>query len=99
MSEQRAVRVRISGRVQGVGFRAWTLGRAEALNLHGWVRNLTDGRVEVLLSGPQAAVQTMIDLFWSGPPAAHVVDVVVSQAIGLVPTQFDVKPTVSVTEN
>ncbi len=99
MSDRRAVRVRISGRVQGVGFRAWTLDRAEQLQLHGWIRNLTDGRVEVLLSGPDSAVLTMIDLFWSGPPAADVLDVVLSDAVGLVPARFDVKPTVSVSES
>jgi acylphosphatase len=95
MTDQRAARVRMTGRVQGVGFRAWTLARAEALDLHGWVRNLTDGRVEALLVGSDQNVMTMIDLFWSGPPGAQVVDVVVMPAEGIVPARFDVKPTVS----
>jgi acylphosphatase len=95
MSVNRAVRVHISGRVQGVGFRAWTLDLAESLRLHGWVRNLTDGRVEVLLSGPEADVMTMIDLFWSGPSGGVVHDVVVMPAEGRVPARFDVKPTVT----
>jgi acylphosphatase len=95
MSGERAARVRITGQVQGVGFRAWTLGRAEELGLHGWVRNLTDGRVEALLVGADSNVTTMIDLFWSGPPGSHVFEVVVLSAEGIVPARFDVKPTVS----
>ncbi len=95
MVSSRAVRVRISGRVQGVGFRAWVLHRAIELDLHGWVRNLTDGRVEILLSGPEPAITALIDLCWSGPSASAVTDVVLSEATGIVPHRFDVKPTVS----
>ncbi len=95
MINSRAVRIRISGRVQGVGFRAWALHRATELDLHGWVRNLTDGRVEILLSGAEPAITTLIDLCWSGPSASAVTDVVVSEATGIVPQRFDVKPTVS----
>jgi acylphosphatase len=95
MGGQRAARVRLTGRVQGCGFRAWTLARAEELGLHGWVRNLTDGRVEALLVGQGADVATMIDLFWTGPQGSGVTDVVVLPAEGMVPARFDVKPTVS----
>jgi acylphosphatase len=94
--QTRAVRVRISGRVQGVGYRAWTLAKAEQLNLHGWVRNLEDGRVEALLSGADKTVQTMMDLFWTGPAGCAVADVEVLDAMGIVPARFDVKPTVAV---
>lgn len=97
--QTRAVRVRISGRVQGVGFRAWTLVKAEQLGLHGWVRNLEDGRVEALLSGPPETVQTMLDLFWTGPTGSAVTDVEVLEATGIVPARFDVKPTVAVSAN
>ena len=41
----------VSGRVQGVGFRRWAEKRAEELNLSGWVRNLSDGRVEIMAEG------------------------------------------------
>jgi acylphosphatase len=49
MSRVRSIRVRISGQVQGVGFRAWTEQRATALNLSGWVRNTESGDVEALI--------------------------------------------------
>jgi acylphosphatase len=69
-----AVRVLISGRVQGVGFR-WAVAReAESLVVHGWVRNLSDGRVEALIEGDEAAVEQMIDWLRTGPPAARVDD-------------------------
>ena len=51
-----AVRARISGRVQGVWFRAWTVEQAEMLGLDGWVRNRSDGSVEALFAGPRAAL-------------------------------------------
>jgi acylphosphatase len=94
--QTRAVRVRISGRVQGVGYRAWTLAKAEQLSLHGWVRNLEDGRVEALLTGEYDSVQTLLDLFWTGPNGSAVTDVEVLDAVGIVPARFDVKPTVAV---
>ncbi len=67
-----ALRVRIRGRVQGVGYRDWTQRRALALALHGWVRNRIDGSVEALLIGPRAAVDRMISDCRLGPPLARV---------------------------
>jgi acylphosphatase len=67
-----SVRIRISGRVQGVWFRAWTAEQARELGLSGWVRNRRDGSVEALFSGPEAAVRIMIGRCWQGPPAARV---------------------------
>lgn len=67
-----SVRVRISGRVQGVWFRAWTEHRARELGLAGWVRNRSDGSVEALFSGPAETVNAMIESCRDGPPAARV---------------------------
>lgn len=89
-----AVRVRISGRVQGVFFRAWTVEQAAALGLKGFVRNRKDGTVEALFKGPQAAVRAMIALCHQGPARAQVENVVESPAGGLVPDRFEQKPTV-----
>ena len=68
----KSVRVRISGRVQGVWFRAWTKQQATALSLDGWVRNCIDGNVEALFAGPDEAVDTIIVQCWNGPPRACV---------------------------
>ena len=72
MPDVRAVRVRTSGRVQGVGFRAWTRGEAARLGLSGWVRNLPGGDVEAVFSGPDAAVDAMLALCREGPRYALV---------------------------
>ena len=53
-------RIRVEGRVQGVGFRHWTRSEAEALGLAGWVRNEADGSVLVLAAGPEARVDELI---------------------------------------
>lgn len=64
----------ISGRVQGVGFRAFVLHEAEKIeNLSGWVRNMHDEhRVEVLVEGTESNVQHLIDQLWQGPSMSHV---------------------------
>ena len=67
-----AVRVVIHGRVQGVWYRGWTVDQATARDLDGWVRNRRDGTVEALFSGEDAAVELMIEVCRSGPPAARV---------------------------
>lgn len=67
--------VRISGRVQGVWFRAWTREQAQLRGISGWVRNCPDGSVEAVLSGPSAAVEALIAALHEGPPAASVSDV------------------------
>ena len=65
----------ISGRVQGVGFRAKTQRQAETLGVNGWVANLPDGRVEVVIEGERALVEQMADWCRSGPARATVTDV------------------------
>jgi acylphosphatase len=72
MSETVRVRALISGKVQGVWFRAWTQQEAEKRGLSGWVRNLTDGRVEAVFAGPQAQVEDMLSACRDGPPLAQV---------------------------
>jgi len=67
-----AIRARITGRVQGVSFRAWTKGRAEALGLEGWVRNEVDGSVTALFGGAPEAVAQMARALKEGPRWARV---------------------------
>ena len=67
-----AVRVRITGRVQGVCFRAWTEEEARDLGVSGWVRNEADGSVQALFVGPPAAVEAILDRCREGPSAAQV---------------------------
>lgn len=64
--------VRIQGRVQGVGYRAWVEYRAQAAGLEGWVRNRSDGSVEALFAGTARAVAQLVALCRQGPPSAFV---------------------------
>ncbi len=73
--DRHTVRARIRGRVQGVGYRDWTERTARAHGLDGWVRNLPDGSVEALFSGPRATVERMLADCRNGPPAARVASV------------------------
>ncbi|HIK34003.1 MAG TPA: acylphosphatase [Oscillatoriales cyanobacterium M4454_W2019_049] len=77
----KSVRVRISGRVQGVGYRFWTQDEACRLGLAGWVRNLPDGRVEAVFEGDADAIDRMIRSCRSGPPAARVSDVTIEDGV------------------
>lgn len=79
--EAKAVSVRITGRVQGVGFRFWTRGQARRLGLSGWVRNEADGSVAALICGPVAAVNTMLERCWIGPSGASITDVATESAV------------------
>ena len=62
----------VRGRVQGVGYRAWTEYTALKHGLEGFVRNRRDGSVEAVLAGPTEAVTTMIEACYRGPPGARV---------------------------
>lgn len=71
------VALRITGRVQGVWYRASTVSEAERLGLRGWVRNRRDGSVAAEVQGPRAAVEALIAWCRDGPPAAQVAAVAV----------------------
>jgi len=86
-----ARRVRVTGRVQGVFFRAWTRDEAKALGLTGWVRNAADGSVEAFLEGSESAVAKMIELMGQGPSHARVDEVDVEEADPEVHDRFEVR--------
>ncbi len=66
---------RISGRVQGVGYRHFTRMRAQELDLDGWVRNERDESVSLVAEGPRYRLEALIQQLRSGPPGARVADV------------------------
>ncbi|HEU4475535.1 MAG TPA: acylphosphatase [Methyloceanibacter sp.] len=86
----RTVTVRIEGRVQGVYYRAWTNDTALALGLDGWVQNASDGSVEAVFSGPQAAVEEMLKRCADGPRDAKVTAVTIIDEGGAPPSGFKV---------
>ena len=92
-ANQCAVRVRITGRVQGVCYRAWAQSNANALGLTGWVRNRSDGAVEALFSGAAEKVGEMLRRCLEGPPGATVADVALIEEGGATPPGFTVLPT------
>lgn len=65
----------ISGRVQGVFFRAYTRDKALSLNIKGWVRNLPDGRVEAIFEGEKESVEKILEFCKKGPERAVVEDI------------------------
>jgi acylphosphatase len=71
--------VRVTGRVQGVFFRAWARDEAQALGVSGWIRNCSDGSVEALVEGEAEAIEELIDLLREGPPGAQVEDVEIEE--------------------
>ncbi len=89
------LRLRITGRVQGVGYRASLAQVAHASRLRGWVRNRRDGSVEAVLCGPADACDAVILWARRGPPLARVDDVVVTSDADDedVPPGFELRPT------
>lgn len=90
----KTVHVIISGKVQGVCYRAWTVETATALGLNGWVRNRRDETVEAVFSGGDSAVDAMLADCKEGPPAARVRDVKITSTTDIPETGFRQLPTV-----
>lgn len=86
--------LRIHGQVQGVFYRAWSAEEARSLGLRGWVRNRSDGTVEMLLGGPEEAVERMIERCREGPPAARVARIDVEETVEEGPARFEKRLTV-----
>ena len=66
------VHVFISGKVQGIFYRAHTKKKADEMGLNGWVRNLDDGRVEAFFEGPKEKVEEIVKWCWKGSPGSRV---------------------------
>jgi acylphosphatase len=92
------IRVLVSGRVQGVGFRFSTCDVAESLGLGGWVRNLSDGRVEAAFEGPAAEVARAVAWCRHGPPGAWVGDVQTHPEAPIGESGFRARPSASASE-
>ncbi len=75
----RRVHLSISGRVQGVCFRAEACDEAQRLDVKGWVRNLSDGSVEIVAEGEDRDIKEFIKYCHKGPPGAFVRDVKISE--------------------
>lgn len=73
-SELRRIHGLVSGRVQGVGYRAFVRSIAVQLGVSGWVRNLPDGRVELSAQGSIELLEDLEDALWAGPPLAKVLE-------------------------
>ena len=89
----KSVRVRIEGRVQGVGYRAWVERMASSAGISGWVRNRADGSVEAVFQGGDIRVSEMIARCETGPSAASVTNVEVFDEAGGAFTGFEIRPT------
>jgi acylphosphatase len=87
-----AKHLKISGRVQGVGFRYCMAEEAVRLGVTGWVRNRRDGTVEAVVDGAPDVVAAILEWARRGPPAAHVTEVQVSEVPGSF-ERFAARPT------
>ena len=92
MNESR--RFIISGRVQGVSYRAWTVDTARLMGISGWVRNLRNGNVEALFHGNTHELDRIFELCKSGPTSARVAAIEVTASHEIPPEGFIAKPTV-----
>jgi acylphosphatase len=78
---KKRLRVHVSGKVQGVGFRAFVLREATELGLTGYVLNLPDGRVEAIIEGPDHQAEALLERVKQGPPGARVDSVDVKEQL------------------
>jgi len=88
-----SVLLRITGAVQGVGYRYALQHEAERLGLRGWVRNRRDGSVEALAQGPPPALDALTACARRGPPAARVADLDSRPGTEEAPERFEIRPT------
>ncbi|MCB1834386.1 MAG: acylphosphatase [Geminicoccaceae bacterium] len=86
--------LRIRGRVQGVGYRAWFMYQAEARGLSGWVRNRVDGSVEALVAGDTERVSSLIEAAHEGPRWSRVESVDREEALEFPDAGFRVEGTI-----
>lgn len=86
-------RLRIKGQVQGVGFRDWAIEEAQARNLSGWIRNRSDGTLEMLIAGPHKTIEDMLGALTKGPPAARVTTIDIQRESEAPAAGFVGKPT------
>ncbi len=84
-------RVVVEGRVQGVGYRYFTVRVARELGVRGWVRNLADGRVEAHAAGDSAAVEAFVRRLREGPPHGRVDRIEVLEAEGPEGNGFEIR--------
>ena len=89
-----SVRLTITGRVQGVGYRIWAERTAQSLGIRGWVRNRHDGSVELQGTGGKDAIDALIEACRQGPPAASVTDVIVTDTEDDGGSGFSARPTI-----
>ena len=93
MEDETALRLRIHGRVQGVGYRHWFGQAAESLGVHGWVRNRSDGTVEAVICGPVDRLNQLIERAHNGPVAARVRNIAQEPEYSIGHTEFICLPT------
>ena len=87
--------LRITGRVQGVGYRDAMAVEAARLGIGGWVRNRSDGSVEAVIAGEEEGLQRLVDWARRGPPAARVDEIVSTEMTNSpAPGRFERRPTV-----
>ncbi len=94
MFTSRTVHIRVEGRVQGVGYRAWMAAAARDLRLRGWVRNRRDGSVEAVLHGTPDAVSELLKRCAEGPLDAKVTRIEILGEGGGTFDGFEVRSTV-----
>ncbi len=100
MTDEQFTRVRVFlyGQVQGIGLRASTVKKAEKLGVTGWIRNLSDGRVEALAVGKSNKVEQLLEWLENDPSSANVekLEVVTKEEINYNPfeDEFKINPTI-----
>jgi len=91
MSEEKIVHIFLSGRVQGVGFRAFIRENAHRFGIKGWAKNLNDGRVEAVFSGPEEKVDKLVELVKKGPRFGKVKNIEIKNDIDEEFTNFEIR--------